>query len=69
MVVPEPDDDGNQPTLKFINHHKMLQCPYVIYADTEALIKKIDGVKSHKPAGIHSMFLVVLVMLWCVLTE
>ncbi|XP_065178129.1 uncharacterized protein LOC135808825 [Sycon ciliatum] len=48
MVLPEPDEDGNQPTLKFINHHKMLQCPYVIYADTEALIKKIDGVKSQQ---------------------
>ena len=45
MVLPGPDDDGNQPTLKFINHHKMLQCPYFIYADTEALVKKIDGVK------------------------
>ena len=40
MVLPEPDDD--QPTLKFINH---LQCLHVIYADTEALVKKIDGVK------------------------
>ena len=48
MVLPEPDDDGNQPTLKFINHHNMLQCPCVIYADTEALIKKIDGVKSQQ---------------------
>ncbi|XP_065198789.1 uncharacterized protein LOC135830431 [Sycon ciliatum] len=48
MVLPEPDEDGNPPTLKFINHHKMLQCSYVIYADTEALIKKIEGVKSQQ---------------------
>jgi hypothetical protein len=36
-----PEEDQN--ILKFINHHKQLNAPYVIYADFEAFTTKIEG--------------------------
>jgi len=30
-------------TLSFQNHHKQMKVPYVIYADFEALVRKIPG--------------------------
>jgi hypothetical protein len=33
----------NQKILKFINHHRQLKAPYIIYADFEALTTKIEG--------------------------
>ena len=33
VVMPE------DPKLTFVNYHKQLKCPYIIYADTEALVK------------------------------
>ena len=33
---------GKNDILKFINSHKMMKVPFVIYADFEAIIKKID---------------------------
>lgn len=40
-VVVMPEDS----VLKFQGHHKMLKCPYVIYADFESLIKPLEGDK------------------------
>jgi hypothetical protein len=37
-----------QKILKFINHHKQMKAPYIIYADFEALTTKIDGA-AHDP--------------------
>ena len=36
-----PEEGKN--TLSFQNHHKQMKMPYVIYADSEALVKKIPG--------------------------
>ena len=36
-----PEEGKN--TLSFQNHHKQIKMPYVIYADFEALVKKIPG--------------------------
>ncbi|XP_078345452.1 uncharacterized protein LOC144630974 [Oculina patagonica] len=36
-----PEDGKN--TLSFQNHHKQMRAPYVIYADFEALVRKIQG--------------------------
>jgi hypothetical protein len=32
-----------QKILNFINHHKQLKAPYIIYADFEVLTTKIEG--------------------------
>ena len=39
IEMPEEGKD----TLSFQNHHKQMKMPYVIYADFEALVKKIPG--------------------------
>ena len=36
-----PEEEKN--TLSFQNHHKQMKVPYVIYADFEALVRKIPG--------------------------
>ena len=36
-----PEEGKN--TLSFQNHHKQMKMPYVIYADFEALVRKIPG--------------------------
>ena len=36
-----PEEGKN--TLSFQNHHKQIKVPYLIYADFEALIRKIPG--------------------------
>jgi len=36
-----PEEGKN--TLSFQNHHKKMKVPYVIYADFEALVRKIPG--------------------------
>jgi hypothetical protein len=41
MSTRMPAED--QKILKFINHHKQLKAPYIIYADFEALTTKIEG--------------------------
>ena len=47
-------------TLKFINHHKRMAKPYVIYADFESLITKIDSNVKAKQEKHLTMKLVVL---------
>ena len=37
-----PEEEKND-TLSFQNHHKQMKVPYIIYADFEALIRKIPG--------------------------
>ena len=39
VVTKMPED----PILKFKNYGKSLKCPYVIYADTEAIVQKIES--------------------------
>ena len=36
---PEKSEDGTNPTIKFKNIQHMMKAPYVVYADTEAIIK------------------------------
>ena len=38
-VFPEKSADGSPPTIKFEKVHNMMKAPYVIYADTESIIK------------------------------
>ena len=38
-VFPEKSEDGTNPTIKFKNIQNMMKAPYVIYADTESIIK------------------------------
>ena len=38
----EMPEEG-QNTLSFQNHHKQMKVPYLIYADFEALVRKIPG--------------------------
>ena len=38
-VFPEKSEDGTNPTIKFKNIQHMMKAPYVVYADTEAIIK------------------------------
>ena len=38
-VYPEKSEDGTNPTIKFKNSKNMMNAPYVIYADTESIIK------------------------------
>ena len=44
VVMPKKEEA----TLSFSNFNKMLKCPYVIYADTESLIKPLDKVQAGK---------------------
>ena len=41
QAIKMPEKDNN--TLKFMNHHKQLPVPFVIYADFEAITEKIHG--------------------------
>ena len=38
-VFPEKTADGSPPTIEFEKMHNMMKAPYVIYADTESIIK------------------------------
>ena len=40
-VFPEKSEDGTNPTIKFKNIQHMMKSPYVVYADTESIIKPI----------------------------
>ena len=42
-VFPEKSEDGTNPTIKFKNIQHMMKAPYVIYADTESIIKPVDS--------------------------
>ena len=42
-VYPEKSEDGTNPTIKFKNIQHMMKAPYVIYADTESIIKPVDS--------------------------
>ena len=42
-VYPEKSEDGTNPTIKFKNIQHMMNAPYVIYADTESIIKPVDS--------------------------
>ena len=42
-VYPEKSEDGTNPTIKFKNSKNMMNAPYVIYADTESIIKPVDS--------------------------
>ena len=43
VVFPEESADGSPPTIKFKNIQHMMKAPYVIYADTESIIKPVDS--------------------------
>ena len=38
-VFPEKSEDGSPPTIQFKNIQHLMKAPYVIYADTESIIK------------------------------
>ena len=38
-VFPEKSEDGTNPTIKFKNIQHIMKAPYVVYADTESIIK------------------------------
>ena len=42
-VFPEKSEDGNNPTIEFKNIQNMMKTPYIIYADTESIIKPVDS--------------------------
>ena len=42
-VFPEKSEDGTNPTIKFKNSKNMMKAPYVIYADTESIIRPVDS--------------------------
>ena len=42
-VFPEKSEDGTNPTIKFKNIQHMMKAPYVIYADTESIVKPADS--------------------------
>ena len=43
VVFPEMNKDGSPPTIKFKNIQHMMKAPYVIYADTESIIRPVDS--------------------------
>ena len=43
VVFPEENADESPPTIKFKNIQHMMKAPYVIYADTESIIKPVDS--------------------------
>ena len=64
-VFPEKSEDGTNPTIKFKNIQHMMKAPYVIYADTESIIKPVTTVPhrlQHRPDLNTSP--VPLPMLW-----
>ena len=42
-VFPEKSEDGTNPTIEFKNIQNMMKAPYVVYADTESIIKPVDS--------------------------
>jgi len=48
-----PEEGKN--TLSFQNHHKQMKMPYVIYADFEALVRKILGCE-RRPEREHKSY-------------
>ena len=42
-VFPEKSEDGTNPTIKFKNIQHLMKAPYVIYADTESIVKPADS--------------------------
>ena len=42
-VYPEKSEDGTNPTIKFEKTQHMMKAPYVIYADTESIIRPVDS--------------------------
>ena len=42
-VFPQATEDGSPPTIQFKNIQHMMKAPYVIYADTESIIKPVDS--------------------------
>ena len=42
-VFPEKSEDGTNPTIKFKNIQHMMKAPYVIYADTESIIRPVTN--------------------------
>ena len=42
-VFPEKSEDGIPPTIKFERYKNMMKAPYVVYADTESIIKPVDS--------------------------
>ena len=42
-VFPEVDKDGSPPTIQFKNIQHLMKAPYVIYADTESIVKPVDS--------------------------
>ena len=47
-VFPEVDKDGSPPTIQFKNIQHLMKAPYVIYADTESIIKPADNPNTDK---------------------
>ena len=42
-VFPEKSEDGTDPTIEFKNIQNMMKAPYVVYADTESIIRPVDS--------------------------
>ena len=42
-VFPQASEDGSPPTIQFKNIQHLMKAPYVIYADTESIIKPADN--------------------------
>ena len=42
-MYPEKSEDGTNPTIKFKIIQHMMKAPYVIYADTESIIRPVDS--------------------------
>ena len=42
-VFPQATEDGSPPTIQFKNIQNMMKVPYVIYADTESIVKPADS--------------------------
>ena len=42
-VFPQATEDGSPPTIQFKNIQHMMKAPYVIYADTESIVKPTDN--------------------------
>ena len=42
-VFPQASEDGSPPTIQFKNIQHLMKAPYVIYADTESIIKPTDS--------------------------
>ena len=42
-VFPQASEDGSPPTIQFKNIQHLMKAPYVIYADTESIIKPTDN--------------------------